>query len=72
MDPIAFEVDGFQYTLTTAHSASSYGVPVVVHGRQAYGAYDTLPHGETAISAVSRLTGELAEKFKKSAPSFQT
>jgi len=33
---------------TTDHSASSYGIPVLVIGAEAYGAWDYLPNGMVA------------------------
>ena len=63
-----FVFNDYEYELTTEHAASSYGVPVVVHGNQAYGAHDTLPHGELALDAVRRLDGALAKKFIQSSP----
>ncbi len=38
--------------LTTRHSASSYGQPVLVSGTTAYGPADVLPDGLTAAAYV--------------------
>ncbi|MFZ2358724.1 MAG: hypothetical protein WA040_05215 [Anaerolineae bacterium] len=41
-------------TLTTAHSASSYGVPVLVIDGDVYGPDDLLPNGQTAAHWLRR------------------
>ena len=41
-------------TLTTAHAASSYGVPVLVIDGQAYGPADMTPAGITAADLVQK------------------
>lgn len=41
--------------LTTNHASSSYGIPVLIdEAKNAYGAADVLPTGETARDFVSR------------------
>ncbi len=56
------------YELTTEHSQSSYGVPVLVIDGVAYGAMDKLPNGEIAFYFVQKLENPLTKKFLKSAP----
>jgi len=65
-----FEAGDYEYELTTEHAASSYGVPVIVCGTRAYGAYDTLPHGQMAYLAVKTLLPTTAEteRFLASCP----
>ena len=51
MTPIALKYTGSAYpdaTLTTEHSASSYGQPVLVIEGEAYGPGDVLPNGMVA------------------------
>jgi len=42
-----------QFTLTTEHSASSHGIPVLVFEGEAYGQGDILPDGTPVIEAIS-------------------
>jgi len=42
------------YTLTTDHALSSYGLPVLVGDGQAYGSWDMLPEGIPAAAWVNR------------------
>lgn len=55
-----FKLDGMDYTLTTEHPLSSYGVPVLLLEGQAYGSYDRLPCGRIGFAVVqaSRLPAE--------------
>ena len=57
-----------EYQLTVSHSASSYGVPVLVIDDHAYGALDVLPNGEIAFYFVQKTNDALKEKFLKSSP----
>jgi hypothetical protein len=56
------------YELTTEHSSSSYGVPVLVIDGIAYGAMDKLPNGEIAFYFVQNTEDPLKDKFLKPAP----
>lgn len=51
---LGMTLDGCDYTLTTEHAASSYGVPVLIDvaSGNAYGPADTLPSGKRAADAV--------------------
>jgi hypothetical protein len=56
------------YRLTTDHSASSYGVPVLVgEDGEAYGVCDYLPSGETAGELVDTAMA-LIERFFATRP----
>ena len=56
------------YRLTTDHSASSYGIPVLVDEQgEAYGACDRLPSGETAGELVDAALA-VGERFYPTRP----
>lgn len=54
-------------TLTTAHAASSYGVPVLVIDGQAYGPGDMTPAGVTAAELLRQFYGRFMQ-FEYDAP----
>jgi len=59
MKAMVYKSSKAEASLSTDHGASSYGVPVLVTGGEAYGRGDVLPSGITAGDLVQRFLEDM-------------